>query len=318
MKQNQVANYNESQKTLQTLIPKEIDFLLRDEQLSPSRVKSQELHLNCNLVLFLKYFREYKKFIESRNQPEFLKTNGLVTWLNEFTDTYYPDFLQMIKEQSNEDYTEQIINSLLPKGEKELYQRWCKSPSNIQNNPQSLDLLSSQEEQDLDFWPASYDDLIAGLKELNNTTMKLKPIAHLMGEEKKTDQNFREFLAAQRAQRANEANEELENYTTSSIVENLEGAKVEEFIVEYLEKIPGIELNRWRKALQYYDSINNFFDADIYIYKKLFANKNHTIDRKTGQRKTDEDDTDWDEDETGWDDDEDDTDWVDDDEDDTD
>ena len=106
----QVDNYNESQKTLQTLIPKEIDFLLRDEKLSPSRVKSQELHLNCNLVLFLKYFREYRKFIESQNQPEFLKTNGLVTWLNEFTDTYYPDLLQMIKEQSNQNYTKQIIN----------------------------------------------------------------------------------------------------------------------------------------------------------------------------------------------------------------
>ena len=140
----QVDTYNESQKALQTLIPKEMDFLLRDNALSPSRVESRELHLNCNLVLFLKYFREYKKFIDTQNQPEFFKTNGFVTTLNEFTDKYYPDFLQMINEQSNQNYTKQIINSLLfgldtsgiplqGEGEQKLYRRWGEEAGGVES-----------------------------------------------------------------------------------------------------------------------------------------------------------------------------------------
>jgi hypothetical protein len=34
--------------------------------------------------------------------------------------------------------------------------------------------------------------------------------------------------------------------------------------------------------------LNTSLDADIYIYEKLFANKNHTIDREIGQRKDDD------------------------------
>ena len=165
---HQVANYNKSQKALQTLIPKEIDFLLRDTKLSPSQVESKELHLNCNLVLFLNYFRRYKKIIDSirfdkkyNNYKQFLEN---LTMLNEFADKYYPDFLQMIAEQSNPNYTKQIINSLLQKEEGELYERWCG------RNPVWRDMPNPVWKGS---WPRDYTDLTKSLIKMNSTTKKL-------------------------------------------------------------------------------------------------------------------------------------------------
>jgi len=272
----QVDNYNESQKTLQTLIPKEIDLTLRgrrDE--NPSQVIPHELHLNCNLVLFLNYFREYKKFIDTLVRPEFVKTNDPVTWLNEFTDTYYPDFLQMIEEQSNKNYTEQIINSLLHEKERDLYEKWCY-PKGMKG------AVAYELQMKLPPW-SSYNELKTDLKKLNKITKDLVEAlkrAFETQEDETKYQNFREFLAAREA---NEANKEIENYT--SMVKNLAGVGVEGFIEDYLNSnIDKTMLNRWRKALQYDGSIiNSSLAADIHIYKKLFGDKKHDID-STGKR----------------------------------
>ena len=57
-------------------------------------------------------------------------------------------------------------------------------------------------------------------------------------------------------------------------------------------------MDQWREALVNYDStINTSLDADIYIYEELFVDKNHTIDKVTGQRKPD---VEWDDDDV-WD-----------------
>ena len=144
-------------------------------------------------------------------------------------------------------------------------------------------------------------DLIAGLKELNNTTMGLKAIS--MEEEKEPHQHFGEFFAAWKISQVEKAKKEVEEYKKIVERRRLEGAKVDGFITEYLNtNIDDTKLNQWREALVNYDStINASFDADIYIYEKLFANKNHTINRETGQRI---EEVEWDDDDVGgWDDD---------------
>ncbi len=143
--QNQVKAYNETQKKLQTLIPKEFEFnsgyrrpnnsRFGPDALSP--VTGDPISLNCNLVKFFDYFVRYNEFInwfDDQSKDDQIKI-GMQEKLVEFKHIFYPDFCQMLKEQGRKNitHTKQIITSLLQQTPKDLRQYFCGAdkPSNF-------------------------------------------------------------------------------------------------------------------------------------------------------------------------------------------
>jgi len=143
--QNQVKAYNETQKELQTLIPKEFEFnsgyrrpnnsRFGSDALSP--VTGDPISLNCNLVKFFDYFVRYNEFInwfDKQSENDQIKIE-MQEKLVEFKHIFYPDFCQMLKEQGRKNitHTKQIINFLLQQNPKDLRQYFCGAdgPSNF-------------------------------------------------------------------------------------------------------------------------------------------------------------------------------------------
>jgi hypothetical protein len=132
----QVNAYNETQKDLQTLIPKE--FESGNHGLDRiSRVDGFPISLNCNLVKFFDYFVRYNEFInwlDDQSEDDQIKI-GMQEKLVEFKHIFYPDFCQMLKEQGRKNitHTKQIINFLLQQNPKDLRQYFCGAdgPSNF-------------------------------------------------------------------------------------------------------------------------------------------------------------------------------------------
>jgi len=292
----QVNAYNKTQRDIQTLIPKEFEYKISNED-RISRVRGGPISLNCNLVKFFDYFVRYNDLINRLDKQSEVPIK-MQKQLVEFKNIFYPDFCQMLKEQGQKNiaYTKQIINFLLNQDPQDLRMKYCdvddKGTINWEHNFKN------------------YDDLITYVDNLKKKTLTLiDPKKEQVLEKQERAQEKEERALKERA-RIKEKQEKDYRNLYHEIWElrmrkfDLEGAEIDDNINPYLNsKIDNNTLELWRKVIktnehQELRDINNDMDSDALIYKNLFPDQTvkdgvrvkgrHELEQELEQEKCDD------------------------------